>query len=106
MIRISAARLALLFALFSAGLLSSGVSAGPLYRWTDANGVVQFSDRPPPPAAPVKKQPTEIVVKPNDTPYNNEAEERWHAALRHHGVQIRTITIQTPAPTHSKPTGN
>ncbi len=96
---------AALVMLLLSGLMTNVAIAGPLYKWTDANGVVHFSDRPPPTAAPVKKQPATVEVKPSTTPYNNEAEERWHAALRQHGVQIRTITIKTPAPTHSKPSG-
>ncbi len=109
MVRKCVPMVALLLTLSWVGLLSGltagTASAGPLYKWTDANGVVHFSDRPPPVAAPVKKPPTAVVVNPSDAPYNNEAEQRWHAALRQHGVQIRTITIKTPAPTHSKASG-
>lgn len=105
MVRKPVPLLALLLTLLMSGLNSDMAMAGPLYKWTDANGVVHFSDRPPPSAAPVKKPPTTVVVNPSNTPYNNEAEQRWHAALRQHGVQIRTITIKTPAPTHSKPSG-
>lgn len=81
------------------------VHADPLYRWTDANGVVHFSDRPASPNVPVKKPPIPVTVQPSTAPYNNQAEERWHDALRTHGVQIRTIVIKRPPPTHSKPTG-
>lgn len=79
--------------------------ANTLYRWTDANGVVHFSDRPAPSNTPVKKPTQTITVDSNEVPYNNSAEERWHGALREHGVQIRTITINRPTPTHSNPTG-
>ncbi|HEX4911795.1 MAG TPA: DUF4124 domain-containing protein [Permianibacter sp.] len=94
---------ALLCALLS--LPFAATDANTLYRWTDANGVVHFSDRPAPSNAPVKKTTQIITVDSKDVPYNNTAEERWHGALREHGVQIRTITIKPPTPTHSNPTG-
>ena len=83
----------------------TAVDADTLYRWTDANGVVHFSDRPAPANSKVKKTTETMEVKPSTAPYNNVAEERWHGALREHGVQIRTIVIPSAAPTHSKPTG-
>lgn len=86
-------------------LTGHNAHANPLYRWTDANGVVHFSDRPADPTVPVKKPPVAVTVQPSTAPYSNEAEERWHDALRTHGVQIRSIVIKRQPATHSKPTG-
>ncbi|NQD38238.1 DUF4124 domain-containing protein [Permianibacter sp. IMCC34836] len=86
-------------------ICSHVVQADSLYRWTDSNGVVHFSDRPAPAAAKVKQSPERIEVSPSDSPVNNEAEDRWHGALRARGVQIRTIVIKQPKPTHSRASG-
>lgn len=50
-------------------MLASAVSAQAVYRWTDANGRVIYSDQPPPPGA---KDASERNVKGNSI-QNNEA---------------------------------
>lgn len=96
----------LLYVVAATALLAANAAhANKMYQWTDANGVVHFSDKAPASSAVLKKEPKPVTVEYSQTPYNNQAEERWHGALREHGVQIRTITIPAHAPTHSNPTG-
>jgi hypothetical protein len=51
-------------------IMSSGVQAGELFRWVDADGKVHYSDTPPKDAAKVERKILSSDVSPNeDLPY-------------------------------------
>lgn len=57
---------------FSLLWLAAAASAGPLYRWVDEQGRVQYTDTPPPPGAKnvQQKKLTSSVIEASELPYS------------------------------------
>lgn len=88
-------------------VMSLGAHAASVYRWVDANGVVQYSDRPPQANARIKpKQDSPVqrqrVIPTNTQPASYKSRQHLIGALQARGVQIGYITIPGPqAPKNS-----
>ena len=68
-------------------LALSGVQAGELYKWTDAQGKVHFSDKPPKPSVATAKT-VEVKVQPVTEAQRQEAQARL--------ARLKAIADQPP----------
>ncbi|MFD2453595.1 DUF4124 domain-containing protein [Ideonella paludis] len=68
-----------------------GVQAGELYKWTDAQGKVHFSDKPPKPSVATAKT-VEVKVQPVTEAQRQEAQARL--------ARLKAIADQPPAGRH------
>ena len=74
--------IAFLATLFAAGLLTEGVTAGEVYKWTDKDGKVHYGDRPKHDAEPVAPKIGATASTPADPEAANKEAARAADCVR------------------------
>lgn len=78
-------------------LLLPGLAAAEIYRWTDANGQVHFSQRPVAPGAEQVEVKPQVVERDQLTREREERTSRFYQARREEQAQASAVAAQERA---------